>query len=66
MLFLAVQCTAEIQYHLDSMSGEDTPVPDQIKEKCTNLPAILIRESGFATKFFDAMIRKNTRVKVKI
>ncbi|MDQ1207553.1 hypothetical protein QE380_000476 [Acinetobacter baylyi] len=56
MLFLAVQCTAQVQYHLDSMSGEDTPVPDQIKEKCTNLPAILIRESSFATKFFDAMI----------
>ncbi|WP_120429910.1 class II aldolase/adducin family protein [Acinetobacter baylyi] len=57
-LLWTVQRAAEIQCQADSMSGEDMPLPNEIKEKCTDLTAILIRESGFATKFFDAMVRK--------
>lgn len=58
MLFLTVESTAEIQYQLDSMPDEDTSLPDQIKEKCINLTAMLIRENGFTTKFFNAIVRK--------
>ena len=31
---------------------------DEIRQKCSDLTAMLIRDSGFADKFFTAMIRK--------
>jgi len=57
-LLWTVQRAAEIQCQADAMGGEDVPLTEEVKQKCTNLTAMLIRESGFANKFFDAMVRK--------
>ncbi|WP_335944064.1 class II aldolase/adducin family protein [Pseudomonas sp. G166] len=57
-LLWTVQRAAENQVAAGSLGGEDTSLPDDVRAKCANLTAMLIRESGFAEKFFDAMIRK--------
>ena len=57
-LLWTVQRAAEIQCQADAMGGEDVPESEDVKQKCTDLTAMLIRESGFANKFFDAMVRK--------
>lgn len=57
-LLWTVQRAAEIQCQADAMSGEDVLLHEDIKVKCADLTAMLIRESGFANKFFDAMVRK--------
>lgn len=57
-LLWTVQRAAEIQCQVDAMKGEDVLLDDSIKEKCASLTAMLIRESGFATQFFNAMVRK--------
>jgi ribulose-5-phosphate 4-epimerase/fuculose-1-phosphate aldolase len=57
-LLWTVQRAAEIQCLADSMRGEDTELPDDIRQKCADLTAMLIREGGFAQKFFDGMVRK--------
>jgi hypothetical protein len=40
------------------MRGEDTRIPDPIRQKCADLTAMLNREDGFADKFFEGMVRK--------
>jgi hypothetical protein len=40
------------------LGGEDNPLPEDISAKCADLTAMLIRDSGFADKFFQAMVRK--------
>jgi ribulose-5-phosphate 4-epimerase/fuculose-1-phosphate aldolase len=57
-LLWTVQRAAEIQCHAGMIPGEDTPLEDAIGQKCADLTQMLIRDSGFATKFFDAMVRK--------
>ncbi|MDE1169124.1 MAG: class II aldolase/adducin family protein [Pseudomonas sp.] len=57
-LLWTVQRAAEIQCQAGALGGEDNPLPEAISAKCADLTAMLIRESGFATKFFDAMVRK--------
>ncbi|WP_151977224.1 class II aldolase/adducin family protein [Acinetobacter soli] len=57
-LLWTVQRAAEVQCQADAMAGEDMPLNHDVKQKCTDLTAMLIRESGFANKFFDAMVRK--------
>lgn len=57
-LLWTVQRAAENQVAAGSLGGEDTVLPDNVRAKCANLTAMLIRESGFAEKFFDAMVRK--------
>lgn len=57
-LLWTVQRAAEIQCLADSMRGEDSELPDEIRQKCADLTAMLIREGGFAQKFFDGMVRK--------
>ncbi len=57
-LLWTVQRAAEIQCQADAMDGEDVPLSEDVKLKCTDLTAMLIRESGFASKFYDAMVRK--------
>lgn len=57
-LLWTVQRAAEIQCQADSMAGEDVLIEDAVKQKCANLTQMLIRESSFADKFFDAMVRK--------
>jgi len=57
-LLWTVQRAAEIQCAAAALPGPDTPVSPAIREKCTQLSTQLIRDSGFADKFFAAMIRK--------
>jgi ribulose-5-phosphate 4-epimerase/fuculose-1-phosphate aldolase len=57
-LLWTVQRAAEIQCQAGALGGEDNPLPQDISAKCADLTAMLIRESGFANKFFDAMVRK--------
>lgn len=57
-LLWTVQRAAEIQCQADAMQGEDVPLADQIQQKCADLTQMLIRDSGFADKFFNAMVRK--------
>jgi ribulose-5-phosphate 4-epimerase/fuculose-1-phosphate aldolase len=59
-LFLAwtVQRAAENQCAAGALGGEDHLLEPGIAAKCANLTAMLIRESGFATQFFRAMVRK--------
>lgn len=57
-LLWTVQRAAEIQCAGAALPGPDTQLPDDIRQKCSDLTAMLIRDSGFADKFFTAMIRK--------
>ncbi|EPJ84673.1 hypothetical protein CFII64_13183 [Pseudomonas sp. CFII64] len=57
-LLWTVQRAAEIQALASSMQGENTPLPPAVSERCADLTAMLIRDSGFAEKFFNAMVRK--------
>jgi ribulose-5-phosphate 4-epimerase/fuculose-1-phosphate aldolase len=57
-LLWTVQRAAEIQCLADSMQGADVLLEDPIKQKCADLTQMLINDSGFADKFFKAMVRK--------
>ena len=57
-LLWTVQRSAEIQCLAESMNGADTVLSDDVRQKCSDLTAALIRDSGFATKFYDGMVRK--------
>ncbi|GAB7531503.1 class II aldolase/adducin family protein [Pseudomonas sp. 3A(2025)] len=57
-LLWTVQRAAENQCAAGALGGEDHPLEEGIAERCAGLTAMLIRESGFASKFFDAMVRK--------
>jgi len=57
-LLWTVQRAAEIQCLAGSMAGANTALPDEIRIKCTDLTAMLIRRDDFAAKFFEAMLRK--------
>lgn len=57
-LLWTVQRAAEIQCQADAMQGEDVLLEQSVKEKCAALTATLIQDSGFATLFFNAMVRK--------
>lgn len=60
MFFLlwTVQRAAEIQCQAGALGGEEAQLSNEVRQKCADLTAMLIRESGFAVKFFDAMVRK--------
>ena len=62
-LLWTVQRAAEIQCQADAMTGEDVALEDQIKQKCADLTQMLIQDSGFADKFFNAMVRKMREVR---
>lgn len=57
-LLWTVQRAAEIQCQAGALGGEDYPLQQEVKQKCADLTAMLIRDSGFAIKFFNAMVRK--------
>lgn len=57
-LLWTVQRAAEIQCQADAMQGEDVPLTETVQQKCADLTQMLIRESSFADKFFNAMVRK--------
>ncbi|WP_321783008.1 class II aldolase/adducin family protein [Burkholderia pyrrocinia] len=58
MLLWTVQRAAEIQCQAAALRGDDVPLSDAIKERCSELAAQLIRNDRFAIKLFDAMVRK--------
>ncbi|MBH8581948.1 class II aldolase/adducin family protein [Bisbaumannia pacifica] len=57
-LLWTVQRAAEIQVTAGALGGEDNPIPEEIKTKCASLTQELIKGSGFAIKFYEAMVRK--------
>lgn len=57
-LLWTVQRAAEIQLAAGAMGGDDVKLPEAIGEKCAGLTQMLIKESSFADKFFEAMVRK--------
>lgn len=57
-LLWTVQRAAEIQCASAAIPGPDTQLPDETRQKCSDLTAMLIRDSGFADKFFNGMVRK--------
>ncbi len=57
-LLWTVQRAAEIQCASAAIPGPDTQLPNEIRQKCADLTAMLNRDSGFADKFFSAMVRK--------
>lgn len=57
-LLWIVQRASEIQCAAGSLPRPDVPLTGEIKDKCRDLAAQLISESGFAKQFFAAMVRK--------
>ncbi|MAK55809.1 MAG: class II aldolase [Pusillimonas sp.] len=57
-LLWTVQRAAEIQCQAASMQGDETTLSNEVRQRCADLTAMLIREDAFADKFFNAMIRK--------
>ncbi|NBF12524.1 class II aldolase/adducin family protein [Pseudomonas sp. Fl4BN1] len=57
-LLWTVQRAAEIQCQSGALGGADNLLPEEISAKCADLTAMLIGNSGFADKFFSAMVRK--------
>lgn len=57
-LLWTVQRAAEIQVTSGSLGGENTKIQEKVKLSCASLTQKLIDESGFAKKFFDAIVRK--------
>ena len=57
-LLWTVQRAAEIQVTSGALGGEDNLISNDVKSKCAGLTQQLIRESGFAVKFYAAMVRK--------
>lgn len=57
-LLWTVQRAAEIQVTAGALGGEDNLIREEIKSRCAALTQQLIKESGFAVKFYEAMVRK--------
>ncbi len=57
-LLWTVQRAAEIQCQADAMGGDDVVLADDVRQKCADLTAMLIRKDNFAVTFFEAMVRK--------
>ena len=60
-LLWTVQRAAEIQCQAGALGGADVALTDPIRQRCTDLTEQLIREDGFAVKFFDALVRRMQR-----
>lgn len=57
-LLWTVQRAAEIQCAAGALAGDNVALPGAVSQRCADLTAQLIREDGFAEKFFDAMVRQ--------
>ncbi|MAO52388.1 MAG: class II aldolase [Pusillimonas sp.] len=57
-LLWTVQRAAEIQCQAASMQGDETVLADEVRQRCADLTAMLIRKGAFADQFFNAMVRK--------
>lgn len=58
MLLWTVQRAAEIQGHAAMLPGPDTTLSHAVRQRCADTAARLVREDAFATKVFDATVRK--------
>jgi hypothetical protein len=58
MLLWTVQRAAEIQCHVGTLPGSNVTLTNTVKQRCADLAAGLIRNDAFATKLFDATVRK--------
>lgn len=57
-LLWTVQRAAEVQVAAGAIPGDDVALAPAIGQRCAHLTAQLIREDGFADKFFAAMVRQ--------
>lgn len=57
-LLWTVQRAAEVQCAAGALAGDNVALPASVSQRCADLTAQLIREDGFAVKFFDAMVRR--------
>jgi ribulose-5-phosphate 4-epimerase/fuculose-1-phosphate aldolase len=58
MMLWTVQRAAEIQTHAGMLPGPDTTLSHEVRQRCADTAARLVREDAFATKVFDATVRK--------
>ena len=63
MLLWTVQRAAEIQCHAGMLPGPNTEISDSIRQHCADTAARLVAGDAFATKVFDATVRKMRRAK---
>lgn len=57
-LLWTVQRAAEIQCQAGALGGADVELSDTVRRRCAELTQQLIRDDGFAVKFFDALVRR--------
>jgi ribulose-5-phosphate 4-epimerase/fuculose-1-phosphate aldolase len=57
-LLWTVQRAAEVQVAAGCLPGDNVALPEAVSVRCADLTAQLIREDGFAEKFFAAMVRQ--------
>jgi ribulose-5-phosphate 4-epimerase/fuculose-1-phosphate aldolase len=57
-LLWTAQRAAEIQCSSAAHGGADVELTDEVRQRCSTLAEQLIRNDGFAIKFFDAIVRK--------
>jgi ribulose-5-phosphate 4-epimerase/fuculose-1-phosphate aldolase len=58
MLLWTAQRAAEIQCKAAALPGPNVALDNEIKQRCADLAAGLIKNSAFATKLFDATVRR--------
>lgn len=64
-LLWTVQRAAEIQVAAGAIPGDNVALPESISARCGELAAQLIRDDGFASKFFEAMVRQMQRRRLR-
>lgn len=57
-LLWTVQRAAEIQVATGALGGEDIELDPAVSQRCADLCKMLVQDDDFATKFFDAQVRK--------
>ncbi len=58
MLLWTVQRAAEIQCHAGMLPGPNMEISDTVRQHCADTAARLVAADAFATKVFDATVRK--------
>lgn len=58
MLMWTVQRAAEIQCQAGMLPGRNVTLSDKVRGHCTELIDHLVEDASFATKMFDAMVRR--------
>ena len=58
MLLWTVQRAAEIQCHAGMLPGPNTELTKEVRQHCADTASRLVAQDAFATKVFDATVRK--------